>query len=415
VSAGGGGRRGAVIALAAAVLPACVSAGGAVDTLPAVAHTIHARYAPVRRDVAGAMARAVRRACPGDVPRALVLAVDATGSMGRSLDAIKDAAAPLAAAAARGCRLAVFAYRDVGSGFTVKLVADFLVPPETALADLGSLEAREGGDDPELVWSALDAATAMAEDSGLPAHVLLVGDAAAHADPRKAERVRARLASGRITVEILEVTHGRPVTPPPRDLDPAALATLFAGRYLAVPPDEAAEALARELRAAAGATPAPPEVALVLGAGHPRGIVRALAEVAAPARALEAAGGDVALVRVGDPGDGSEAVVLAALHAPGVAAGVLADAAARVAGDADPPGPAGLLAGLAAAAALPWTPGRTHAIVLVAEDATDRDPPLEAPLRAFLAAPGAILIVLEPRAEASHVADRPLLGPEPAP
>jgi hypothetical protein len=153
----------------------------------------------------------------------------------------------------------------------------------------------------------------------------------------------------------------------------------------------------------------------VLPAGLPRGLAAALAAAAAPVRALESAGGDVAVVRVGDPGDGSEAVVVAALHAPGAAAAVLDDAAAQIGGGADPPGRAGMLAGLAAAAALPWTPGRNHAIVALAEDDTDRDPPLEAPVRAFLATPGAILIVIEPRGDAPHVADRPLLGPEPPP
>ncbi len=130
-----------------------------------------------------------REGRPSDHPSDLdlVLAIDTTGSMGGVINDVKaNVAGLLQTLAARGgaVRVGVVAYRDYGDTYVVRPVPLTALGDPTGLATLTSfiagLQAAGGGDWPEAMASALDAATSMEWRGTVPAAVVVIADAPPH-------------------------------------------------------------------------------------------------------------------------------------------------------------------------------------------------------------------------------------------
>jgi hypothetical protein len=116
----------------------------------------------------------------------VVLAVDATGSMRRVIQDVQQNAARLAShlrSLNPTNRLAVIAYRDHGDEFVVRSSA-FVDLDEAGVATLNrfvmQLQAFGGGDDPEAIDAALEAAVALPWRPGVAGSIIVIGDAPVH-------------------------------------------------------------------------------------------------------------------------------------------------------------------------------------------------------------------------------------------
>jgi Mg-chelatase subunit ChlD len=141
----------------------------------------------------------------------LVLAIDTTGSMGGVINDVKANAAQLIATLRAGggtVRVGIVAYRDSGDEYVVRSF------PLTALDAAGTavlnsfiadLRAGGGGDWPEKLDAALDAATAMAWRGDVVASIVVIADAPAHPQDQAsamaiAEAFATKIPGGQVSV-----------------------------------------------------------------------------------------------------------------------------------------------------------------------------------------------------------------------
>lgn len=128
----------------------------------------------------------------------LVLAVDTTGSMGGVINDVKANIGQLLAALRAGGgnpRVGIVAYRDVDDAYVVSpLPLTELNGPGGASIDsfVASLQAFGGGDWPEKIDAALQAAAAMNWRKGVPCTIVVIGDAPAHHGDEEAAFKAAR-------------------------------------------------------------------------------------------------------------------------------------------------------------------------------------------------------------------------------
>ena len=142
----------------------------------------------------------------GAAPHDLMLAVDTTGSMGGYITELRALGGALADAVKAGCRVGLIDYRDAGDEWVVRVVAELGTAPEIVTKSLVGLGWGGGGDWPEALLSALDAATARMDADALLGRVIVVTDAPSHTDERAEARVKRRLAAGRIAITIVAVS-----------------------------------------------------------------------------------------------------------------------------------------------------------------------------------------------------------------
>lgn len=117
-----------------------------------------------------------------------VFVLDTTGSMRRELKEVQERVQQLAVSLARArvgerIRFGIVAYRDRGDDY-VTAVSPLSEDVETARDFLAGLSANGGGDGPESVVAALDAALSMAWDTAesTDRQAFLIGDAPPHLD-----------------------------------------------------------------------------------------------------------------------------------------------------------------------------------------------------------------------------------------
>jgi hypothetical protein len=128
----------------------------------------------------------------------LVLAVDTTGSMGGVINDVKASIGQLLATLRAGGgnpRVGIVAYRDVDDAYVVSpLPLTELNGPGGAAIDsfVASLQAHGGGDWPEKVDAAIQAAASMDWRRGVPASIVVIGDAPAHPGDQEAAFKAAR-------------------------------------------------------------------------------------------------------------------------------------------------------------------------------------------------------------------------------
>ena len=134
----------------------------------------------------------------------LVLAIDTTGSMGGVINDVKANVAQLVEKLRTGggsVRVGIVAYRDIGDDFVTRSF------PLTALDGEGvsglnsfiaGLSAGGGGDWPEAVDQALNAATSMNWRGDVPSSIVVIGDAPAHPDREAAALAIAQAFSSKI-------------------------------------------------------------------------------------------------------------------------------------------------------------------------------------------------------------------------
>jgi Mg-chelatase subunit ChlD len=141
----------------------------------------------------------------------LVLAIDTTGSMGGVINDVKANARQLIETLRAGggmVRVGVVAYRDSGDDYVVRSFP-LTVLDSAGVAALDSfiaaLRANGGGDWPEKLDTALDAATAMVWRGDVAASIVVIADAPAH--PRDqasalaiAEAFATKIFGGQVSV-----------------------------------------------------------------------------------------------------------------------------------------------------------------------------------------------------------------------
>ena len=116
----------------------------------------------------------------------LVLVVDTTGSMGGVINDIRSNIYQLISnlqAGAGDVRMGIVAYRDMGDDYVVRPfpLTELNGGGAAALsAFAGALRANGGGDWPERMDAALQAAAAMKWRRGLPGSIVVIADAPAH-------------------------------------------------------------------------------------------------------------------------------------------------------------------------------------------------------------------------------------------
>jgi len=158
-----------------------------------------------------------------DIDMALV--VDTTGSMGPVLNDLKASMARLVStlASVRGrARVGIVAYRDTGDDYVVnQLPLTDLRGPGFGVVQLylQTLQAYGGGDWPEKIDAALDAAAHMQWRPDVPASIVIVADAPAHeADQAAASRIAQNFASALPAGHVSVVDTGSGADPFLRDL-----------------------------------------------------------------------------------------------------------------------------------------------------------------------------------------------------
>ncbi len=149
---------------------------------------------------------------PGLGPRLdVIFVLDATGSMGDEIDAVKEHLRSMIARIQAGSpaprvRFGLVAYRDHGDEFLTR-VFDLSEDPARVEAAVRRLEADGGGDTPEAVAEALHAAIHQIRwdsDRSTSRLLFLIGDAAPHQDAGLDFRAQVREARARgITVHAL--------------------------------------------------------------------------------------------------------------------------------------------------------------------------------------------------------------------
>ncbi|GAA3943205.1 hypothetical protein Aau02nite_49290 [Amorphoplanes auranticolor] len=119
----------------------------------------------------------------------LIFVVDTTGSMGGTIDAVKNrvnAVADRLAAGTSSYRIAVVSYRDQPghtgdpSDYPSRLDQEFTADAAAVKAAVGNLSADGGGDYPESAFSGLDTAIKQPWRSGVKKQVIVFTDAPAH-------------------------------------------------------------------------------------------------------------------------------------------------------------------------------------------------------------------------------------------
>jgi Mg-chelatase subunit ChlD len=117
----------------------------------------------------------------------LVIAIDTTASMGGVIGDVKARVSQLLASLKAGggtVRVGLVAYRDYGDAYVVRsFPLSPLSDPATGAglaAFIGGLSAAGGGDWPEAMASALDAATSMNWRGNVPASIVVIADAPPH-------------------------------------------------------------------------------------------------------------------------------------------------------------------------------------------------------------------------------------------
>jgi hypothetical protein len=407
--------------------PSVAEAGDSVP-LSELATRLGARYLGAG-DVRRTLRAALDAACPGGgAPIDLVLVLDSTGSMGEILTEVTEAADVLRDAPPRGCRVAIFEFRDAGDTFVVRRVRAFADAPDALLAALRGIESGGGGDYPEAALAALDQATAYAAGAGRPSVVVLVSDAASHEDAAAEARVRARVAGGMVALTILDVggapsdtasAGARPRRPRAESgaawADGAKDAAEAAPDTPPAPSDpthRAATALGAEWIDASGPAQAAREarawlalLAASTGAAKLDVLIVADERVGALAAAPGAGAGETPLVTVAPTGLAALAALLTKLRDAGARVGlvtmrssayrVVTPVAAGAPAVADSGLPAVWTTVARAVRDLAWEPGRRPVcIVLLAGGGFAAEPAPEAELRAWRTARDARLVVI---------------------
>ncbi|HEV8321397.1 MAG TPA: vWA domain-containing protein [Myxococcota bacterium] len=380
-----------------------VASAGKWDDLRAVAEIaggevrVASRTASVAETIADVMER-----CDESRPRDVAVVVDDTSSMKRFTDELRVAAGSFRAAAARGCRLALFSYRDRGDAYEARALAGFGEGASRFEEAYLGLRYEGGGDWAEGAWKALDAASAALHATGHRGLLVLISDAPAHYDPLAAERVHDRLADKRIdtvVVELFHPVHGKSKKPVPKRgavVSLAALAGDLGAKHRAVERDVLATALAAELAAARASAPhGALDVALVVDAsGGMSSTIRRLEDAVEPVRAFEHGGGRVAIVAYRNEGDAYAARVVVPLEIPSLAVHVLERASDRLLADEGAVADEAELA-LGVATKLAWVPGRARLVILISNQKARRNADGEAALRRFLAEPGSGATIID--------------------
>lgn len=179
----------------------------------------------------------------------VVFVVDTTGSMGGLLHAAKENIWSIAStmANARGntsIRMGLVAFRDRGDRYVTR-VTDLSADLDSIYATLMDYQAQGGGDEPESVGLALEAAVEQMSWSGDPTAyqtVFLVGDAPAHDEfwqSRQQQSIFAEAGRKGIAINTIQCGHSAPTR---RQWE--QIAQLGNGEYLQVGQDGGALAVA---------------------------------------------------------------------------------------------------------------------------------------------------------------------------
>ncbi|GAB1692490.1 hypothetical protein KRM28CT15_42930 [Krasilnikovia sp. M28-CT-15] len=129
----------------------------------------------------------------------LVFVIDTTGSMGGTIDTVKQnvtAVVDQLAAGTSSYRIAVVSYRDQPDytgdpvDYPSRLDQGFTTDIDAVKAAIGNLEADGGGDYPESAYSGLDTAIKLPWRSGVKKEIVLFTDAPAH-DPEPVSNLTA--------------------------------------------------------------------------------------------------------------------------------------------------------------------------------------------------------------------------------
>jgi hypothetical protein len=134
----------------------------------------------------------------------LVLAIDTTGSMGGVINDVKANIRQLISSLRTGAgtvRVGIVAYRDTVDEYIVRpLPLTVLDDAGTAAIDgfIAGLQAAGGGDWPEKLDAALDVATGMFWRGDVPASIVIIADAPAHAADEATALATAEAFSSKI-------------------------------------------------------------------------------------------------------------------------------------------------------------------------------------------------------------------------
>jgi Mg-chelatase subunit ChlD len=144
----------------------------------------------------------------------VVFAIDTTGSMGSSIDSVKDAARGMVSrisSSSAGARFALVDYRDfperTGSpgDYAAKLRTDFTTSQAVITSSIGGLTLGDGGDSPETMFSALHLAYGLAWRPGVKKMVVVLADAPAHSPEPISGLTREKIISESLAIDPVEI------------------------------------------------------------------------------------------------------------------------------------------------------------------------------------------------------------------
>jgi Mg-chelatase subunit ChlD len=204
----------------------------------------------------------------------VALVVDATGSMGSTLDGISRSHEALHEFLEGGGRVAVVSFKDIDDDYVARKDTDFVSDPHVILNALSKISAEGGGDLPEAHYYGLEEATRLSWTPGSKRFVVLVTDDVAHRDADKKDAVAAWAKSGDATLFAIDCHFGygdgddSGYDPPEPGYTPDAVAKMFGkdAGYVKVADKKGIESALDKMLAelAAGKKPEKIDLALVV-------------------------------------------------------------------------------------------------------------------------------------------------------
>jgi len=157
--------------------------------------------------------------------------VDATGSMGSSIDALARSHDAMHEFLEGGGRVGVVSFRDLDDDYVARKETDFVSDPHLVLKAFSKISAEGGGDLPEAIYYGLEEATRLSWTPGSKRFLILVTDDVAHRDADKRDAVTEWAKTGDATLYAFNVHFGydggSDYVPPEPGYAPDAVAKLF--------------------------------------------------------------------------------------------------------------------------------------------------------------------------------------------